>query len=116
MPHAAERLKEQGLRSHGAAIAIAEAPATRRAVSDFRQHRPGFGGQLDFLAAPRGLVRYELIPVEDPIGIPGYAPDQYWAEPDVDHAAALLRELAGDPRCAVEQARDGATPGATNAR
>jgi glycosyltransferase involved in cell wall biosynthesis len=53
----------------------------------------GFGGQLDFLGESPYLVGFELVPVEDPAGFPSYAPDQHWAEPDVEHGAALLREV-----------------------
>jgi glycosyltransferase involved in cell wall biosynthesis len=65
----------------------------------------GFGGQLDYLGDSRLLVRFELVPVHDPAGFPSYAPDQRWAEPDVDHAASLLREVAGDSRRAATLAR-----------
>lgn len=58
----------------------------------------GFGGHLDYLAGSPYLVDFELVPVVDPAGFPSYAPDQHWAEPDVDHAAALLRRIAADPR------------------
>jgi glycosyltransferase involved in cell wall biosynthesis len=57
-----------------------------------------FGGHLDYLAGSPYLVDFELVPVIDPAGFPSYAPDQSWAEPDVDHAAALLREIAADPQ------------------
>jgi glycosyltransferase involved in cell wall biosynthesis len=65
----------------------------------------GFGGQLDYLADSPHLVRFELTAVEDPAGFPSYAPDQRWAEPDLDHAAALLREVAADPGRAAALAR-----------
>lgn len=56
----------------------------------------GFGGQLDYLAGSPYLVNFELTRVDHPAGMPSYTPDQRWAEPDVDHAAALLREIASD--------------------
>ena len=65
----------------------------------------GFGGQLDYLADSAHLVRFELIAVQDPLGFPSYAPNQRWAQPDVDHAAALLREVAADPRHATALAQ-----------
>ncbi len=67
----------------------------------------GFGGQLDFLQpdAP-GLVRHTLVPVDDPMGYPSFAPDQNWAEPSLDHASQLLRAILEDP----ERARASATP------
>ncbi|MGO9821964.1 MAG: glycosyltransferase [Solirubrobacteraceae bacterium] len=61
----------------------------------------GFGGQLDYLSACQHLVRFELIAVHDPARADSYTPDQRWAEPDIDHAATLLREVAADPRGAA---------------
>lgn len=61
----------------------------------------GFGGQLDYLAGSPGLVDFELVPVDDPAGLPSYAPDQHWADPDIDHGAALLRSVHDDPRQAA---------------
>lgn len=52
----------------------------------------GFGGHLEYLSGWPYLVDYRLVPVEDPAGFPSYAPDQRWAEPDVEHAAHLLRQ------------------------
>ena len=72
----------------------------------------GFGGQLDYLSESPYLVRYHLVAVEDPGGFPSYAPDQQWAAPDVDHAAALLREIAAQPA----QARDRAASIAADLR
>jgi glycosyltransferase involved in cell wall biosynthesis len=65
----------------------------------------GFGGQIDYLAGSPYLVDFDLVPVVDPGGFPSYAPDQRWAEPDLDHAAALLRAVAGAPARAAEGAR-----------
>jgi glycosyltransferase involved in cell wall biosynthesis len=53
----------------------------------------GYGGHLDFVGESARLVAYELVPVDDPAGWPSYSPDQRWADPDVDHAALLLREV-----------------------
>jgi glycosyltransferase involved in cell wall biosynthesis len=53
----------------------------------------GFGGQLDYLGDSPYLVDFGLVPVQDPAGYPSYAPDQRWAEPDIDHGAALLRTV-----------------------
>ena len=36
-------------------------------------------------------------PGDDPPNQPSYTPDQHWAEPDVDHAAELLRQIAAEP-------------------
>jgi glycosyltransferase involved in cell wall biosynthesis len=65
----------------------------------------GYGGQLDYLAMCRHLVRFELISVQDPAHADCYSPNQRWAEPDVDHAATLMRELAADPEGAATLAR-----------
>ena len=53
----------------------------------------GFGGHLDYLAGSPYLVRFDLVPVDDPAGYPSYVPDQHWAEPDLDHGAELLRHV-----------------------
>jgi glycosyltransferase involved in cell wall biosynthesis len=68
----------------------------------------GYGGQLDYLAGSPYLVDFELVPVEDPVGFPSYAPDQRWAEPDVEHAARLMREIAAHPADATTFARSAA--------
>jgi glycosyltransferase involved in cell wall biosynthesis len=57
----------------------------------------GYGGHLDYLAGSPYLVGFDLVPVHDPAGFPSFAPDQRWAEPDVDHGSLLLREVAADP-------------------
>jgi glycosyltransferase involved in cell wall biosynthesis len=58
----------------------------------------GHGGQLDHLDDSTALlVDHRLVPVVDPGNRPSYTPDQRWAEPSVDHAAALLRQVLDDP-------------------
>lgn len=56
----------------------------------------GFSGNLDFCTEDRvGLVRYEkrdLKPNEY-----FHAEGQYWAEPDIAHAAQLMREIRANP-------------------
>ncbi len=64
----------------------------------------GWGGPLAYL--DRGaawLVDYELVPVEHETP-KSYSPDQCWAEPNVEHAAEFLREIAGDLRGARRRA------------
>jgi hypothetical protein len=69
----------------------------------------GFGGQLDYLDRTTSLlVDYELVPVDDPVGLPSFTPDQRWAEPSVAHGAALLRRVFEQPDPAREAARAGA--------
>ena len=57
----------------------------------------GYSGNLDFMTADNSyLVDYRLVeigPGNDP-----YPPAGQWAEPDVDHAARLMREVFDDPR------------------
>jgi hypothetical protein len=64
----------------------------------------GWGGQLAYLDPDASfLVDYELEPVRH-VDAVSYSPDQYWAAPRVDHAAALLREVAADIGSARERA------------
>ena len=65
----------------------------------------GFGGQLDYLSDSPYLVGYDIVPVDDPAGFPSYAPDQCWAQPDVDHGAQLLRQVFTDRAEAAHEAR-----------
>jgi glycosyltransferase involved in cell wall biosynthesis len=65
----------------------------------------GFGGQLDYLGGTPYLVDYTLVPVHSSPGTASYTEDQRWADPDVDHAAALLRRVAADPKEAAAAAR-----------
>jgi len=64
----------------------------------------GYGGHLDYLEGSPHLVRFDVVPVQDPAGYPSYAPNQHWAEPDLDHGAELLREVMADPRRARARA------------
>ena len=64
----------------------------------------GWSGNLQFMdAASAALTPYALIPVND---IQGIYREGIWAEPDVQAAAGLLRELIVDParRSSLEQA------------
>ncbi|HEU0301089.1 MAG TPA: methyltransferase domain-containing protein, partial [Longimicrobium sp.] len=50
-----------------------------------------YSGPLDYLdPAAHGMVRWTPVPVRQPYHY--YNPQMRWADPDVDHAAALLRE------------------------
>lgn len=52
----------------------------------------GYSGNVDFCQPPwADLVNYRLIPVE--VGQYPYAQGQVWADPDVDHAALLMRQF-----------------------
>ena len=54
----------------------------------------GWSGNMEFMSEANSLfVPFQLVPVQDEAGI--YA-NGMWAEPDIDAAAALLRQLARD--------------------
>lgn len=57
----------------------------------------GFSGNMDFCREPRvALVRHSMRPVQ-----PGeymWSEGQSWAEPDIDHAAELMRSVRKNPR------------------
>ncbi len=56
----------------------------------------GWSGNMDYMTTENSLpIDYSLVPVEDPEGN-YFADGQKWAEPDVGHAAALLRQAAKD--------------------
>lgn len=55
----------------------------------------GYSGNLDFMDATNSLlVDYKLVPVRD--GEYPYWQGQRWADPDVDHAARLMRQVVDD--------------------
>ena len=58
----------------------------------------GYGGHLDYLEGSPYLVRFDVVPVDDPAGSPSYVPDQHWAQPDLHHGAELLREVVAHRR------------------
>jgi len=66
----------------------------------------GFGGQLDYLAGSPLLVEHRIVGVNERAGGASYTRDQRWAEPNVDHGAALLRQVAADPLRAHELAQE----------
>ncbi|WP_436794247.1 hypothetical protein [Actinospongicola halichondriae] len=66
----------------------------------------GWGGLADFLDPEvSSLVRGALVPVEHH-AFASYSPDQRWLEPDIHHAAELLRGVYGDHARAVSRARE----------
>jgi len=78
-------------RAEGFGITLVEAMQLGRPVV-----ATGWSGNLDFMNEDSALlVDYELVPVGP--GSAPYPPDDRWAEPDLDHAAWLLRELAAEP-------------------
>ncbi|MGC9268775.1 glycosyltransferase [Acidiphilium sp.] len=57
----------------------------------------GWSGNLEFMdSTSAALVDYRLTPVADPRGIYNRGVT-VWAEPNIDHAAALLHDLAENP-------------------
>ncbi|OYV84425.1 MAG: glycosyl transferase family 1, partial [Acidiphilium sp. 21-68-69] len=57
----------------------------------------GWSGNMSFMdAESAALVKYDLVPVNDPRGTYRLQGSR-WAEPDFGHAAVLLRQLADDP-------------------
>jgi glycosyltransferase involved in cell wall biosynthesis len=56
----------------------------------------GYSGNLDFMSEENScLVDFELIPIGRGAG--PYPAEGEWAEPDLDHAARLMREAFDDP-------------------
>ncbi|MEM6912384.1 MAG: glycosyltransferase [Pseudomonadota bacterium] len=56
----------------------------------------GWSGNIDYMTATNSLlVNFQLTDV--PTSAYPYAEGQVWAEPDIEHAAFLLRQLADDP-------------------
>ena len=56
----------------------------------------GWSGTADYLTPETGFpVDYALVPV--PPGAYPFAEGQHWAEPDITHAARLMRQVADDP-------------------
>jgi glycosyltransferase involved in cell wall biosynthesis len=55
----------------------------------------GYSGNLDFMTDANSLlVKHEIVPIGE--GAAPYPPDAMWAEPDVEHAAALMRQVFDD--------------------
>ena len=66
----------------------------------------GYGGVLDYLDEATGfVVRHRLAPLAEPH--PPYPAGSVWAEPDLEHAAALMLEVAADPPRAADRGRAG---------
>lgn len=78
-------------RSEGFGLSPAEAMALGKPVI-----ATGFSGNTDFMTnANSYLVNYSMTKVGP--GIPPYPADGTWAEPDLDHAAHLMREVWENP-------------------
>ncbi|MEO6323531.1 MAG: glycosyltransferase family 4 protein [Thermoanaerobaculia bacterium] len=74
-------------RSEGFGLVLAEAMALGKPVV-----ATGWSGNMDFMNAENSCpVNYELVPLERSYG--NYAAGSRWAEPDVAHAASLMRRV-----------------------
>jgi hypothetical protein len=72
-------------RAEGAGLTISDAMAQGKPVI-----ATGWSGNMDFMTAANSFpVRYQLVPLAQNVG--PYPAGAYWAEPDVAHAARLMR-------------------------
>ncbi len=64
----------------------------------------GYSGNLDFMTPENSLlVDYRLVPIG--AGADPYPADAQWADPDIQHAASLMRGLFDDPERAQRAGR-----------
>lgn len=83
-------------RSEGFGLIPAEAMSFGKPVIMTR-----WSGNLDFMTSENSCgVDYKLIPVSRQSG--PYKPGQFWADPDVDHAAFFMQKLVNDKQYYVE--------------
>ena len=79
-------------RAEGFGRSLAEA-----ILLDLQLIATNFSGNMDFCSEPRvGLVRHHLRPLR--AGEYFWSYGQSWAEPDVEHAAQLMRDIRQNPR------------------
>jgi glycosyltransferase involved in cell wall biosynthesis len=81
-------------RSEGYGLPLAECMALGKPVIG-----TAYSGNLDFMSPANSyLVDHSMTVVGDDVEI--YPPEGRWAEPDLDHAAALMRQVYEDPGAA----------------
>ncbi len=84
-------------RSEGLGLTMGEAMYFGRPVI-----ATGYSGNLDFMTAENSfLVRHEMVPIG--AGAAPYPAEGEWAEPDLAHAAALMRQVFEEPQRAAER-------------
>ncbi len=89
-------------RSEGFGLTLAEAMWFARPVI-----ATGYSGNLEFTTPENSfLVDYVMRPIGS--GADPYPPEGEWADPDLEHAAWLMREVFERPDDAAERARRGA--------
>ncbi|MBV8914481.1 MAG: glycosyltransferase, partial [Acetobacteraceae bacterium] len=89
-------------RAEGFSLTAAEAMLLGKPVVATR-----YSGNLEFMTAANSyLVNYEMAPIR--VSNPIYPPDGEWADPHVEHAARLLREVFEHPDEARRRAERGA--------
>jgi glycosyltransferase involved in cell wall biosynthesis len=86
-------------RSEGFGLGLAEATAFARPVI-----ATAYGGNLDFMDGPDALL-VRCLPAQVGPGSDPYPVGATWAEPSIEHAAALMRLLAADPAAAAARGR-----------
>ena len=78
-------------RSEGFGLTLAEAMALGKPVI-----ATGYSANVDFMNVSNSLlVRYQMVRLER--DLPPYPRGSVWADPDVDHAAELMRMVYADP-------------------
>jgi glycosyltransferase involved in cell wall biosynthesis len=86
-------------RSEGFGLTIAEAMYLEKPVV-----ATGWSGNMDFMTVNNSYpVEYDLIELEADYG--PYKQGQIWAEPNIDHAAVMLRHLYENPADAKKKAK-----------
>lgn len=74
-------------RSEGIGLTISDAMALGKPVI-----ATGWSGNMDFMTVANSFpVRYELVEIDARVG--PYAAGETWAEPSIEHAAALMRQV-----------------------
>ncbi len=83
-------------RAEGFGLVLAEAMSLGKPVI-----ATGYSGNLDFMTSANSLlVDHRLIPIG--LGAEPYPADGEWADPDIEHASTLMRQLFDDPAGARE--------------